>query len=185
MLFHTSSIEITRLIAEAIGIELVEVPIKSQDDTGESKELKKALKQLDIDSIAIGGVSSNYQGRIFGDIAKELGVEFIAPYWNTPHEDLIKEAIDAGFEIVFTSVSADGFDESWLGRTLDNNALDDLKKLHGSHRIDIGGEGGEYCTTVLDGPIFKKRIKIVESEKTWSGMAGKLVIKKAELVEKE
>ena len=46
MLFHTSNIELVRLIAEAIGIELIEVPITSQDDKGETEELKKALKNI-------------------------------------------------------------------------------------------------------------------------------------------
>lgn len=194
MLFHTSNIELVRLISEAIGIELVEVQITAQDDKGESKELKAALKKLiansqqpkakQIDSIAVGGVSSNYQGKIFGKIAEELGVEFLAPYWNVPHETLIQEAIDAGFEIIFTSVSADGLDEKWLGRTLDSATFEELKQLSKKYRINIGGEGGEYCTTVIDGPIFKKKIKILEAKTQFSGMSGKYLIKKAELVEK-
>jgi len=184
MLFHTSNIELVRLISEAIGIELIEVPIKSQDDKGESKELKEALKKLDIDSIAVGGVSSNYQGKIFGKMAEELGVEFLAPYWNVPHEQLIQEAIDAGFKIIFTSVSADGLDKSWLGKTLDSATFEELKQLCKKYRINIGGEGGEYCTTVIDGPIFQKKIKILEAETQFSGMSGKYIIKKAELMDK-
>jgi len=195
MLFHTSNIELVRLISEAIGIELIEVPINSTEDTGEIKELKKALKKLNsgkpenlktrkLDAIAVGGVSSNYQGKIFSKMAEELGVDLIAPYWNVPHENLIQEAINAGFEIIFTSVSADGLDKSWLGRTLDLKAFEDLKKLKKTHRINIGGEGGEYCTTVIDGPMFQKKIKILEAETQFSGMSGKYLIKKAELVEK-
>jgi len=184
MLFHTSNIELVRLISEAIGIELVEVPITAQDNKGESKELKEALKKLDIDSIAVGGVSSNYQGEIFKKMAEELGVELIAPYWNVPHENLIQEAIDAGFEIIFTSVSADGFDESWLGKELNSQTFEELKTLCKKFRINIGGEGGEYCTTVIDGPMFQKKIKILEAETLFSGMSGKYLIKKAELVEK-
>tara|TARA_Y100000310_G_scaffold344930_1_gene460575 strand:- start:3804 stop:4478 length:675 start_codon:yes stop_codon:yes gene_type:complete len=184
MLFHTSNIELVRLIAESVGIELIEVPITSQDDKGESKELKQALKKLDIDSIAVGGVSSNYQGKIFGKMAEELGVELLAPYWNVPHEELIQEAIDANFKIIFTSVSADGLDESWLGKELNSGTFEELKTLCEKFRINIGGEGGEYCTTVIDGPIFKKQIKILEAESQFSGMSGKYLIKKAELAEK-
>ena len=197
MPFHTSNIELVRLIAEAIGIELIEVPITAQDDKGETEELKKALLKLKpnaqrltpnafepIDSVAVGGVSSNYQGKIFTKMAEELGVEFLAPYWNVPHEELIQEAIDAGFKIIFTSVSADGLDESWLGKELNSETFEELKKLCKKYRINIGGEGGEYCTTVIDGPIFKKSIKILDSETQFFGMSGKFLIKKAELVEK-
>jgi|ETN01SMinimDraft_4_1059930.scaffolds.fasta_scaffold03976_4 predicted ATP pyrophosphatase (TIGR00289 family) len=184
MLFHTSNIDLVRLIAEAVGIELVEVHVKSTEDIGESKELKDALKNLEIDALAVGGVSSNYQGKIFGKMAQELGCELIAPYWNAPHEDLIKESIDAGFKILFTSVSADGLDKSWLGKELNSETFEELKQLCEKFRINIGGEGGEYCTTVIDGPIFKKRINVIESEKQWAGLSGKYIIKKAELVEK-
>jgi ABC transporter with metal-binding/Fe-S-binding domain ATP-binding protein len=195
MLFHTSNIELVRLISEAIGIELIEVPITSQDDKGETEELKKALEKLRktnnekpttnyIDSIAVGGVSSNYQGKIFGKMAEELEVSLLAPYWNVPHSDLIQEAIDAGFKIIFTSVSADGLDESWLGKELNTQTFEELKTLCEKYRINIGGEGGEYCTTVIDGPIFKKSIKIIESETKFSGMSGKYFIKKAELTDK-
>lgn len=184
MLFHTANIRLTRKIADAIGIPLIQVEVKSTTDLGESEELKKALKKLDIEAIAAGGVSSRYQAKIFGKIAQDLGLKLIAPYWNKPHDKLIQDAIDAGFEIIFTSISADGFDQSWLGRRLNQENFEKLKELQKEYRFDIGGEGGEYCTTVIDGPIFKKRIEILEDEKFWKGFSGKYVIRKVQMVEK-
>ncbi|MGZ7109717.1 MAG: Dph6-related ATP pyrophosphatase, partial [Methanobacterium sp.] len=43
---------------------------------------------------------------------------------------------------------------------------------------------GEAETLVLDGPIFKKRIKIVESETIWDRDSGYFLIKDAVLVDK-
>ncbi|MFH1424938.1 MAG: diphthine--ammonia ligase [archaeon] len=182
MLYHTSNIELTKLAAEAIGIPLLKLEVESLEDTGEAAELEEALEKLDIEGIVVGGVSSKYQARIFSAIADKLGIEMIAPYWGKPHEELIREAIGAGYDIRITSVSADGLDENWLGRKLDLETLEELKKLKETYGVDIGGEGGEYCTVVVAGPIFKKRIKFLESEKVWEGMSGKLVVKKAELV---
>lgn len=181
-LFHVSNIHLTELAAEAIGIQLKRVEIEGVEDTQEADELEEAVKGLGVDGLVAGGVSSNYQGRVFGGVAKNLGIELVTPYWGVPHDELIKEAIGAGFEIIFTSVSAEGLTEDWLGRRLDNKALEDLKKLNEKFGVDVGGEGGEYCTVVTDGPIFKKRISIIESRKEWSGMAGRLVVEKAELV---
>ena len=58
--------------------------------------------------------------------------------------------------------------------------------LNKKHGISIVGEGGEYETLVVDGPIFKKKIKIIDSEKVWDEktQSGHLKVKKAELVEK-
>ena len=41
----------------------------------------------------------------------------------------MKEVIKLGFEVMITSVSADGLDESWLGRIIDEELLEELKDL--------------------------------------------------------
>ena len=183
-LFHTSNIQLTELQAKAIGIPLVKVEVRSFEDVGEAQELEAALKELDIDGIAVGGVSSNYQGRVFGEIANSLGLEVYAPYWKRPHTELIEEAIGLGFEIIITSVSAEGLTKDWLGRKLDKGTLQELKELSEKYGFDIGGEGGGWCSLVIDGPIFRQRIKLLKTEKTWDGMAGKLIVTQAKLVEK-
>ncbi len=48
----------------------------------------------------------------------------------------------------------------------------------------IGGEGGEYETLVLDGPMFNKKIVIQKSEKIWKGDSGLFLVKKAKLASK-
>jgi diphthamide synthase (EF-2-diphthine--ammonia ligase) len=47
--------------------------------------------------------------------------------------------------------------------------------------VCTGGEGGEFETLVLDAPFFKKRVRILESEIKWDGMAGIYLVKKAGL----
>lgn len=184
-LFHTSNVELTELQAEAIGIKLVKVKIKSFRDTEEAEELKNETEKLKIDALVCGGVHSSYQKNIFGKIASELGMQLIVPYWDTSHEKLIEEAISQGFEILITSVSAEGLTKEFLGKKLDSAMLETLKNISRKTGIDIGGEGGEYCTFVVDGPIFKKRIEILHSETKWQKNSGKFIIKKAKLIEKD
>jgi diphthamide synthase (EF-2-diphthine--ammonia ligase) len=69
----------------------------------------------------------------------------------------------------------------WLGRKLDKAFLKDLTKT-GS--IDPSGERGEYHTFVTDGPLFKKHIKILETEKIMRDGYGYLDIKRFETVAK-
>jgi diphthine-ammonia ligase len=115
----------------------------------------------------------------------ELDLKVYAPYWQKPHEELIKEALDAGFEILMVGTYADGLDEKWLGRKLDYEALDELKKLNKKFGIDIGGEGGEYETFVLDGPIFKKKLVVEKARKQWDGIRGEYIIEKIKLEKKQ
>ncbi len=64
--------------------------------------------------------------------------------------------------------------------------MDRLVELNKKYMINIAGEGGEFESLVLDGPIFKKAIKIEdydiieENENT-----AKMLVKKAKLVDKE
>jgi len=82
--------------------------------------------------------------------------------------------------MVFVGVAAYGLDDSWLGRRLDYDALEDLKKAKKKYGIDVGGEGGEYETFVSDGPIYRKRLGIVkEQEAVGWRTAGELVIEGA------
>ncbi len=187
-MYHVPNIELTRYSAEALGI-----PQEIRQSVGkppeENADLEKALTEVKekhgIDGVCAGAVGSKYQYNIVADICKRLDLEVYAPYWQTDHEALIKEALEAGFEIIIVGVAAYGLDDSWLGRQLDNKALEDLRKVRSIFRVDIGGEGGEYETFVYDGPIFKKRIEVLEARKTWDGVRGDYVIGKVALRDKK
>jgi len=62
----------------------------------------------------------------------------------------------------------------------------DLKHLSGKFGFDALGEGGQYNTFVVDGPIFKQRIEFLEEEKIWDSKtsSGYLEVKDAKLEDK-
>ena len=63
--------------------------------------------------------------------------------------------------------------------------IERLKKIHEKNKINIAFEGGEAETLVLDAPLYKKKIKIEESEIVMENeYTGWFVVKKARLVEK-
>jgi uncharacterized protein (TIGR00290 family) len=92
--------------------------------------------------------------------------------------------ISTGFEAIITSVAAQGFHEGWLGRKIDETCLEDLEGLSKRFGINMAGEGGEYESLVLDAPLFKSKIEVVEAEKVWRGTSGCYLIKKARLTRK-
>ena len=70
----------------------------------------------------------------------------------------------------------------WLGRVLDRKFYDDILKLG---NVDPCGEGGEYHTVITDGPGFKNKIEIQETQKhKLDGGFGYLEIKKFKVVPK-
>jgi diphthine-ammonia ligase len=178
-MYHVPNIRLTEQSAQALGLpivlkETVGKPPQENDDLKEA--LQEIKKKYGIEGVAAGAIGSKYQYNIVAKICKELDLKTFTPYWQGDHEILIRDAIAAGFDIRMVGVAAAGLDDSWLGRKLDYPALEELKDIRKKHKIDIGGEGGEYETFVVDGPIFKKRLEVVRSRKEWDGVRGELVI---------
>lgn len=182
-MFHTINIDITRLQAEAWGIFYIEKTTSGVKEK-ELEDLKKVLSSLDIDGIITGAIASKYQKNRINKLCAELGIVHFSPLWGQNREELLYKMIDSKMEIIFSAVAAIGLDESWLGKQLDLERINRLKKLNEKYRVDICGEGGEYESLVIDAPWFKKRIKINDVVKIWDGISGQYIIKNAELVPK-
>jgi len=179
-MFHYPNIGLTKVQAEAMGIPLVQKKTSGkppQENIDMVNSLAEIKREFGVEGVVAGAVRSNYQHGIVSKACEDLGLELISPYWQQNHERVIQDALDAGFEMVIVGVAAHGLDESWLGRTLDSGALEELKRLSKKFGIDVGGEGGEYETFVTNGPIFKKKIRIKDSEKAWDGLRGQLLIR--------
>jgi predicted ATP pyrophosphatase (TIGR00289 family) len=183
-MLHTVNLDMTKIAAKALGIEHKKIDVSGEKEI-EVEEMERAIKKLNVDGIACGGIASNYQKTRLERIAKNLGIKFYAPFWGVDEEKFLRETVDLGYKVIVVSISSLGLDKSWLGREIDHKAIDELIKLK-RFGLNIVFEGGEGETLVLDGPIFKKRIEIIESEIVWDEVAktGYLDIKKAKLSNK-
>jgi len=196
-MYHVPATDLAALAAESIGIDLVDV---EPDDFGadavtdssaqgddELEPLEAALETLDselpdgIAGVTAGAVESEYQTNRIQGMCDRLGCELFAPLWQEDPRDLAGAMLEAGFEIVIIQVAAHGLDESWLGRTIDHEALAELEALNEEYGVHILGEGGEFETLVVDGPHMDRRIDL-EYETEWDGTRGRLRITDAQLV---
>lgn len=181
MLFHVPNVHVTRLHAEAIGVPLVEEPA----DPGESGELdamRRAMSRADVDGIVVGAIASDYQHSRVNRVAEGLGLRVFAPLWRQDPHRLVDEYLRAGLRIVFSSVSAEGFDASWLGRPWDATTIEELRRLEARYGVHPCGEGGEFETLVLDAPFFRKAIRVDRAEPSWRGSSGVWRVDAATLV---
>ena len=186
-MYHVPNIELTRLQAEAM-----EMPIIIQNSKGEKEkelaDLKVAIsaakQKYNIQGVVNGAIYSNYQRRRIDRICSDLGLASLSPLWKQRPKDMLLEMVSNGFKIIMSAVAAGGLGPEWLGRELTVEAVSELANLHETCYVCTGGEGGEFETLVIDAPMFKKRLKILDAEPTWDGMAGVYRVKKAVLVEK-
>jgi ABC transporter with metal-binding/Fe-S-binding domain ATP-binding protein len=182
-MFHYPCIKLTKLQAKAIGIKQIVKKTKGEKEK-ELEDLKKVLSGIKVGGIVSGAIASNYQKSRIDKICDELKLKHISPLWQKNQEKVLEEEIQAGFEIIITGVFAEGFDKTWLGRKIDDEAKKELLELKRKFGISVGGEGGEYESFVEYCPLFKKRIEILNSEICWDSEtnSGHLIPKKARLV---
>ena len=205
-MFHTPAVELVALQAEAIGLPLV-----TKETAGEKeKELedlraafREAKAEYDIEGVITGALWSTYQKERIERIAMEENLKVFAPLWHINQETELRLVV-SNFEVIFTGISAYGLDRSWLGRTITVEDVDRLVELSKkiakrakraryedqtpptSGGLNIAGEGGEFESLVLDGPMFTKRIVIKESEIVEEDEnIARLMVKAARLVEKQ
>ena len=93
----------------------------------------------------------------------------------------MQELLDNNFEYIMTTVSSDGLDDSWLGKKIDENALNELKNLQEKFSFNLNFEGGEAETFVINCPLFEKPLKIQNSNTEWDGYRGRFEILEAKL----
>ncbi len=173
-MFHTPNIQLVEEQAKLLGIEVIKKKTKGVKEE-ELKDIKVALKDLDIDGITTGAIASNYQKSRIDNICNELKIESIAPFWGHDPETTLRSMLKDGFKIMIVAVAAPPLDESWLGRIIDDKTIDELVILNKKYGIHIMFEGGEAESFVLSCPLFKKEIIPIETiikwdEKTRSGV---------------
>jgi diphthine-ammonia ligase len=187
-LFHFPNSWVTRYLADAMQIPLIEFSIRGKAKDKELKALEEAIAQAKaahrIDGIVHGGISSNYQKRAFEEICGRLGVKTVAPLWGANAQEYMNQLIDLGFAIVIVGVSAMGLEKEWLGRQIDEDALGRLTTLGKRYGFNLTFEGGEAETLVIDCPIFRKRLQINSAATNWDGQRGIFEIRDVSLVEK-
>jgi len=182
-MYHTENIHLVNLIAESMGISLIEKSSFANKEE-ELDDLKKALQEIDVEGVISGAIASEYQRTRIERVCHELRIKSFTPLWHKNEEPLLREMVSAGFEIIIVAVAAEGLGEEWLGRRIDEKCIDELLQLHDKYSINVSGEGGEYETFVLDCPLYTKKLIVEEAEKEWSGGRGTLNIRNLAMKEK-
>lgn len=182
-LLHNPNIRMVHAQAQAMRKmpPLIADEIRTDDLQDELDALESLLStaksKYHIQGIVHGGIRSEFQKSRFAQVCEKLGLAVIAPLWRRePALSYMKRLLDEDFEIIITAVSADGLDETWLGRRITHKALEDLAKLSTKHGFALDFEGGEAETFVTNCPLFKNPIVISDYHVAWDGYRGRFEI---------
>jgi diphthine-ammonia ligase len=182
--FHMIPSDILDAQAEALGIPLIK---KTTSPKTYEVDFKAALAQSKVEGAEglvtgdIYEVAGHEEGWL-ERICKEMGLKPIKPLWMGDTKQIYLDYLKTGFQATVVRTKLELLSVEWLGRVLDRKFYQDITKIG---NVDACGEGGEYHTVITDGPDFKKKIEIQESQKhKLEGGFGWLEIKKFKVVPK-
>ncbi|MBI3788298.1 MAG: diphthine--ammonia ligase [Ignavibacteriales bacterium] len=160
---HGVRVELLEQQAASLNIPLTKILLPEMPDMSEyDKAMSDALQTLKRDGV---------QAAIFGDIFLEdlrkyreeklslLDLKGVFPLWKISTSALAREFIDLGFKAVTVCVNEKYLDQSFVGRVIDHEFLNDLPS-----NVDPCGEYGEFHSFVYDGPMFTKPIGFTKGE---------------------
>jgi len=186
-MFHTPNVEITALQADALGLPRIAkttAGLKEKELEDLEAAIVESVRKFKIEGVVTGAVESGYQSQRIQFICRKLGLWCFNPLWKHDQKALLEELLDCGFEVIISGIFAYPLDETWLGRQLDTAMITELVDLQRRYGISPSGEGGEIETTVLDAPLFKKKIEILNRTIDARGNSGVLKVTKAWVVAK-
>ncbi len=163
---HGLKTEVLRHQASILGI-----PLELKEVSWESYEqgFEEAVKRIKAEHGLTGGV--------FGDInleehrqwvekmCRRCGISYNLPLWLMEERRVSEELIRRGGKAMIVAVRSDLLDQSWLGRLMDDQYIEYCL----SKKISPCGEGGEAHTLVIDGPLFKRPLRVEQGEISHKG----------------
>lgn len=184
---HGTDSRLMQAQSEALEIPMIQRTVTPSTHEREFKKVIHELREQGVTGAVFGDIQEIplplHEGWI-DRVCSELKIKPLKPLWGRDPKQILSEFLDEGFKALIIKVRADVFGEDWLGRQLDEASVKDLESLSEKYGIHICGELGEYHTLAYDGPLFTKRLKILDSEKRLTEECWFLDIKRHDIVEK-
>ena len=180
--FHAHPIRLMEAQAEALGLTLriMSLPSDKPHKEGYIDTIRHLRDENGItvlgtgDMDLVGAMSTNW----IDDCCQAVGgIRAYLPLWKADRITCLNTLVSENFHVVYSCVKQPWFDKSWVGRRMDEEAIQEMKQkstdsgaiAHDNglspegQKLDMGGENGEYHTMCLGGPVYSR---IIELEKT-------------------
>ena len=158
---HGLAREVLPLQAEAMDVPLIQRKTGWETYEDNFKNTVLQLKERGLEGGVFGDIDLEEHRTWVKRVCKEISIRPYLPLWGKQQKEILEDFINSGFQAIVVAVKIEFLGKKWLGRKIDGRFVKDITTLE---NITPCGEAGEYHTLVIDGPIFKKRIMILESK---------------------
>lgn len=180
--FRAHPIPLMEAQAKSLGLELVYVML-SEPEEEEDKDWMKAYvdgitkikHENGIEVICSGDIDlvGTMKRNWIEECCEKAGIESYLPLWKKNREECLNELLSEGYEMIYTCVKSPFFNETWINRPLNEDALKEMKDMiekgihteKGVNVLDLCGERGEYHTMCVNGPLYQHKVDVVVNEK--------------------
>lgn len=160
---HGLPLDLLRAQARALDLELVPVPAEWEDYEARFREALRALRKRGAEACIFGDIDLPEHREWVERVTREAELRAWLPLWGEAQPALLQEWWAEGFQAIIVAVRSDALGLDWLGRPLDQEAVSEMGNLLQARGLSPCGEGGEYHTLVLGGPLFRQRLEITEA----------------------
>jgi diphthine-ammonia ligase len=163
---HGMSPELIRAQAESIGLPVYTAAASWTDYEKVFINLLETAKSQGAEALVTGDIDMPAHGCWHEKVTNQVGLKLGMPLLDVNRREVVEEFINLGFVTMIVTVNLSlGMREEDLGRTFTHEYIKELE----TRGIDPCGEGGEFHTTVIDGPLFKHPIPVQKCEITRDG----------------
>lgn len=122
------------------------------------KKVLESLRRGGVETVIFGDVFIESHREWVERVCREAGLEAVEPLWGINTGDLVRKAVDLGVRaMIIRTIDREPL-AKYIGRVLDRETIEGLIESG----IDPAGEHGEYHTIVLDAPLFRIGVEVLE-----------------------
>ncbi|MEP1095528.1 MAG: diphthine--ammonia ligase [Cyclobacteriaceae bacterium] len=158
--------ELMQLQTQAVGIPSSTMELPEQPTMEEYEKItENAILKLKAEGFTHAGFGDIFLEDLKAfrvDQYRKMGMNTLFPIWKKDTATLIQEFLSLGFKAVVIAAKAEFFDETFVGKTIDQSFIEELP-----NDVDPCGENGEFHTFCYDGPIFDHPVAFDIGEKTY------------------
>ncbi|KGR86192.1 diphthine--ammonia ligase [Lysinibacillus odysseyi] len=154
---HGMPPELIQAQAASIGLPVYTAASSWSNYEEEFIGLLEKAKMAGAEVLVTGDLDMPEHGCWHDKITKKAGLQLCMPLWEENHHGIVEEFMSLGFITMIVTVNLTlGMRTDDLGKILTPDYIKGLE----ARGIDPCGEGGEFHTTVIDGPLFTSPIRV-------------------------
>ena len=154
---HAMPLDIIDAQAAALGLPILKISTTWESYESQFLNLLAEAKTYGAKTLVTGDIDLIGHAEWNQAISSQQQLELWMPLWQKPRLEVVNELIQLKFTCIVVTINLDlGMIIEDLGRVIDHDYVNELL----ARGIDPCGESGEFHTTVIDAPIFKKPLSV-------------------------